>query len=87
MADFPENAITLCERSHSQIIHPDVRQAIRDYREGHKDSFNKMLKERDSKLEDQIVYWNTDFDRQMLAIAIRNTQKRTKEGWRYGKKT
>jgi hypothetical protein len=81
--DVPENAISLCVKAHD-VIHPDRVAARQNY---HQDkaqginSFEKLGEERAKKLEERTVYWNTEHDRAMRVIAMRQTQEAKKKGW------
>lgn len=76
-ADFPENAITLCEHFHQRDIHPDMQEALAEYRAGDKEAFKKVGEQRDRMIASKSVYWNETHDRRLAAMAIRNTQRMT----------
>jgi hypothetical protein len=82
--DFPENAITLCQNAHDKI-HPDVPSARHNYSQD-KGSFGKLKEDRSKKLDNREVYWNTEHDRQMQVIAIRNTEESKKKNLQFPKK-
>lgn len=89
--DYPENGITLCEEAHvgPNGIHVDIYNAKKDYhkkkREGGS-SFGEAFEERDKKLDNREIYWDDTYDRQMSAIAVRNTQRAKKKGWVFPEK-
>lgn len=82
--DYPENGITLCEEAHTgkNGIHPDISRAKKSYGKN-KNAYNEVFQERQEKLKNRQVYWNTTWDRLMSVIAVRNTQKKKKEGWQF----
>jgi len=73
--DFPENGLTLCERFHQNIVHPDMTEALAQYRGGDKGAFSKALKRRDKAIDRREVYWNDQHDRAMRTQAVKNTQR------------
>lgn len=81
--DFPENCLTLCENSH-KLIHPDMEYA-RKHWVPKGDSYLKVQEKRKDSLEHKEVYWVTTWDRAMSATAVRRTQQKEKEGWRFPK--
>lgn len=80
-ADFAENGISICENAHigngthtpDKVIHPDMREAVQHYREGDKKAYDKAFQERQKKLQQREVYWNTQWDRQLTVLALKNT--------------
>jgi 23S rRNA G2445 N2-methylase RlmL len=79
--DFDTNGIVLCENAHIKVLHPDADEAKRDFRNGDKQAFEKLRKERSDKLKERVPYWVTDYDRALYATAVRNTQRAKKKGW------
>jgi len=78
--DFAENGITVCESAHQGEIHPDMRKAKKEYWRDKK-AFKKAFSLRDELLGSREIYWDPSHDRQMSAVAVRNTQRARKEGW------
>lgn len=85
--DFPENLLTLCQNAHTgdpsnghhvDPIHPDVRDARKKYGFD-KEAIAKAIKEQQEKLDERMIYWNPQYDRQMTVLAIRNSQKEDKK--------
>jgi hypothetical protein len=81
--DFSTNGIYICENAHLAVIHPDAKEAKIAYAQGDKEAFDKMKKVRHDKLEERVPYWNTEQDRALYAIAVRNTQRAERKGWRW----
>jgi len=84
--NFPENLITLCKPSHRgdvSSVHPDIYRAGIEYNRGDKDAFTKAKAHHERLLDNQRIYWNGEHDRQLSAQAVRQTQKRRREGWRW----
>lgn len=81
--DFAMNGIVLCESAHIKIIHPDADEAKKNYRQGDKKAFEKLRADRHDKLVEKVPYWETEHDRALHAIAVRNTQRAVKKGWRW----
>ncbi len=81
--DFAMNGIVLCEGAHIKTIHPDANEAKQKYRKGDKQAFTELKHERHDKLVEKVPYWQTEHDRSMYAIAVRNTQKAEKKGWKW----
>lgn len=75
--DFETNGITLCRTCHSRV-HPDRLQALSTYKRD-RNSFGKLRIDRDALIKQRQVYWETIWDRQFLATAVRNTQKFARE--------
>lgn len=80
--DYPENVVSLCENAHvgnghetGPVIHPDMLQARQEYRSGNKNAYKEITELRSDLLDNKQVYWNTDFDRAMQALAVLNTQQ------------
>jgi len=83
--DFPENALTICERAHD-AIHPDRVAAKERYRRGDKKAFQELHPERQRKLEEKKPYWQEKWDRAMGTIALKRTQQAKKNGWEFPEK-
>jgi len=85
--DFAENGISLCEDSHvgPNGVHPDIFQAKKKYPTNPK-AYVEVFSQRKEKLKKKEIYWDETWDRQMHVVAIRNTQKATKEGWIFPEK-
>jgi len=81
--DYGENGLTICQNSHVQTIHPDMTQAKNEYRQGNKDAFAQKFEDREQALLNKEIYWNPDYDRAMIAVAIRNTQRAVDNGWKF----
>lgn len=82
--DFDENAITLCTNRHRKApdsVHPDVFSALNEYREGNKEAFKDMARDRQELLKNKHKYWDDTHDHQFHVLAVRNTQRAKKEGW------
>lgn len=77
-ADYPENAITICNSAH-RMIHPDMNKAYGEYRHN-RGAFEDMKRERQDMMEQGRVYWVDHWDRRMTVIAVRNTQRYKREG-------
>ena len=60
-------------------------RAKREYSEN-QNVYNEVFTERDTKLNNREIYWNDEWDRQMMVVAIRNTQRAVKDGWVFGGK-
>lgn len=80
--DFETNLLTICQNSHQNIIHKDIGEARKHYKPKG-DSFLKVQESRRDSLQSGVPYWNTEYDRAMLAIAIKNTQIAESKGWRF----
>ena len=80
--DFPENVLTICKNSHvgSDGIHPDIAEALQNYHIDPK-AMERVREQRTELLANHEIYWNTKWDRQMSAVAVRNTQQAEKNGW------
>jgi hypothetical protein len=85
--DYPENLLTICQNSHTgdpsnghhiEPIHPDVRDARKNYGKDKK-SIEKAIKEQEEKNAERVIWWNTEHDRQQQVIAVRNSQKMDKK--------
>lgn len=75
--DVPQNAVTLCRAGHD-VIHPDrvsARQTYHQAKQNGQDTFKELMSKRGKKLEQKQVYWNTEHDRAMQVVALRQTQK------------
>lgn len=62
----PENLITKClnhHRGHPNSHHPDMLQALQDYREGDLEAIARAAKEHARKARQGIIYWNNENDR------------------------
>lgn len=73
-ADFEQNALTVCEYSHQNLIHPDMEKARKEYAQD-KTSYKKTFEERSRLLKEKHIYWCDKWDRQMSSTAIRNSQR------------
>lgn len=78
--DIPENALTKCRNAHD-LKHRDRIAAREKWAESHNGSFESMFKERNEKLENGEVYWDTTYDRQDMVQALKRTQIAKKKGW------
>jgi len=85
--DYPENGLTICEEAHvgEDGIHTDIHAAKKAYGRN-KNAFQEVFKERQEKLRNKQTYWNTTWDRLMSVVAVRNTQKKKKQGWEFPEK-
>lgn len=72
--DDPLNLITLDERIHPGLIHPDVAGAKRSYYQGNKQAFEDMMRERNIKIRRGEQYYNDAYDEEFLAIAQDRTE-------------
>lgn len=79
--DFAENGVTICERSHQGLIHPDMKKAKQNYGTN-KNSYKEVFDERKHKLEQRVIYWVDKWDRALQATVYRNTQRFVKKGAR-----
>lgn len=68
----PYRLILLSEHEHHKI-HPDVIDALRDYRNGDKKAFEKMFRKRRRLMEDGRKYWVHQWDDRFLRIAHQRT--------------
>lgn len=80
--DSPENLITLCSVAHvdsrgdnPNAIHNDQYAVKCEYREGNKNAFKDMQDRRAQLMRQGQQYWNSHFDRGMLAYAKDATRK------------
>lgn len=78
--DFVENGITLCEYSHQNLIHPDMRSARSKYG-GNKESYKEAFQQRAQQLAKRMVYWTTTWDRQLHTTIVRSEQRARKAGF------
>lgn len=86
--DFAENLITICQGCHigsPDGVHPDAYQARTDFHED-PESFKKMADARNERLRNRTPCWNTEYDRAMSTVAVKNTQEKKKKGWQFWKK-
>ena len=81
--DFAMNGIVICENAHIKTLHPDAAEAKQNFRKGDKKAFEKLRTERHDKLIEKVPYWKTEHDRALHAIAVRNTQKAERKGWKW----
>lgn len=92
--DEPNNLITLFQCEHNGkkkkgfadpktefVVHEDMIDVFKKYRNGDKKAFQKMSEERTAKLQSGIIYWNPDHDEEMLETAQERTKKATLLGW------
>ncbi len=77
--DYAENGITVCSHAHD-IIHPDRIKARQSYHQD-KNSFKELHQERGKLMDERKIYWNDEFDRQLEARAVYNTQHAKRKGW------
>lgn len=77
--DFPENILTKCKRGHD-LRHPDRIGARNKWHED-KNSFKEMFQEREDKLDEKVIYWSDEYDRQDMTRAVQLTQAAKKKGW------
>ena len=75
--DYDENGITICKSSHTgpKGIHPDIARAHT------KEDFERVFKEREEKIKNKQPYRDTSHDRQLHALAVKNTQLAKLKGW------
>lgn len=78
-ADFPENGITLCERFHQGVIHPDMKKTRARYFQGEKGAFSRLGEERQKILDGRSIYWNDEYDRRLSTRAVQLTQRFDKQ--------
>lgn len=83
--DRPENLLTVCSRSHSVHIHPDMETARQNYY-ADKGSYKLAFENRDELAQSGEVYWNTAYDESMRHVAQRRTREATKRHWLYPSK-
>lgn len=83
--DFELNGLTLCEKFHQEVIHPDMIEAKKTYYKD-KGAFKKVFEARNQKLKNKEVYWNTVYDRQLHVTAVRNSQLARQNGWEFPEK-
>jgi hypothetical protein len=57
------------------VVHPDTKEAYRQYRMGNKAAFEQMKEERRLDNKEGTPYWDTKFDWMYARIAKRNTAK------------
>jgi hypothetical protein len=84
--DVPENIASLCKTFHREYIHPDVKEAMSHYQEDKAkgiDTFHQLFDQRQEKLENREVYWNTEYDRILGVQAQKQNTKARKEGWKF----
>jgi len=79
--DRPENVITICYQAHQVIVHPDMEDARREYRNGNKHAFNDVFEKRRELIARGEPYWNTVYDAAMLQRAKELTARATARGW------
>jgi len=69
------------------VVHPDTKEAFRQYALGNRASFEEMKEERRLQNEEGEPYWDTEYDWMYSRIAKRNTAKfRAKGGEPFPKK-
>lgn len=85
--DVTSNGIRLCSNAHvGEIkpgvpgVHPDIIPTKSKYRQGNKNAFAELAKEREEKLKKKEPYWNTKWDRLFHIIAFKNEEKYQEEG-------
>lgn len=90
----PYNLLTLCIDHHNGKygVHPDMDDALYDYRGGNKDAFIERFKARRVLVDKGDIYWDTKFDWQYVRRARKNTirfsrgnpypEKRRKPDWK-----
>ena len=81
--DFAENVLTICKNSHvgnMDSIHPDIAEALQNYHTDPK-AIERVMEQRAELMANQEIYWNPKWDRQMTAVAVRNTQRAKEKGW------
>lgn len=66
------------------VIHPDMGEALRNYRPG-EDSIKGVFQARDRAVQEGQQYWNTDHDDEMAQTARERSQDAglIGSGWRY----
>lgn len=79
--DSPENAITLCTYHHQAVVHPDMPEVYRQYRNGNKNAFKELFTRRDKILEEGDTYIEHRHDEQLRATAINRTELKRTQGW------
>lgn len=69
--DSPYNAALICHEHHvgetTDVIHPDQRYALEDFRKGNKDAFRVLQDMRRNQVEVGEEYWDTTWDTRMAA--------------------
>lgn len=84
--NYPENLITLCRfahRGHEDSVHPDMYQAGIEYNQGNKEAYKEASLMHRVELAARRIFWNDENDRKLSVQAVRNTQRRRQEGWRW----
>jgi len=88
--DTPSVALSLCDAIHTgeeglkqHGPHTDQPKYLAEYRKGDKKAFERMQKDRRDKLAERQPYDDQTHFREMLVLALRNTQKmdKKKKGW------
>lgn len=77
--DYAENALTICQKAHD-TVHPDSAHARKVWKPK-SDAFLKVQDKRQKEIAERKPYWNTAFDREMNAQAVKNTQIAQSQGW------
>ena len=75
--NYPENGIVLCEKYHHlgpNGIHPDYAQALINYRRVDKEAFKNVQQSHGDKGDRGEIYWNTEYDDLLTAIARERTE-------------
>ena len=84
--NYPSNMIALCKFAHvghDDAVHPDMNRAGIEYNEGNKNAYKEAIGKHEELLDRREIYWNDRHDRKLSVQAVRNTQRRIKEGWRW----
>lgn len=68
--------IPLCRYHHHQV-HPDMKPALKAYREGNKQAFEQMMERRKRLNEQGRPYWNTEWDLLFIRLNLRFVGKFT----------
>jgi len=78
--DDPFIALTICKNAHHMCIHPDMLDALAEYRP-EKTSFQEVFEARKEDIELGLKYWNSQWDEVLLVISEHQTRVSLKNGW------
>lgn len=78
--NYPENGLTVGKAAHD-MIHPDIKGAKVRYVKGDKEAIKRVFDDREQKLKRREIYWNPQWDREMVTAAVLRTQKAKNKGW------
>ncbi len=57
-------------------------KAKKDYKRN-RNSYKEVFETRKNLLDNRTPYWNTVWDRLFHVVAVRNTQRAEKDGWKF----